>query len=84
MLNVIFILLGVVLLFNFIKIVAANKSPLKKAALSMFTGIGALAAANLITGFLGAQVMVNFYTVFIALVLGVPGVVLILLKTFLI
>ncbi|MCL2697380.1 MAG: pro-sigmaK processing inhibitor BofA family protein [Oscillospiraceae bacterium] len=84
MLNIIFILIGVILLFNFIKVLAASKSPLKKASVSMFAGAASLAAASLITGLLGVQIMVNLFTVFISLVLGVPGVVLILLKTFLI
>ncbi|MCL2639094.1 MAG: pro-sigmaK processing inhibitor BofA family protein [Oscillospiraceae bacterium] len=82
MLNVIFILLGVVLLFNFIKVLSESKSPLKRAVTSMLTGIAALAAASLIAGFFGAQIMVNLYTVFIALVLGIPGVVLIVVKMF--
>jgi hypothetical protein len=62
----------------------ACEKPLKKAALSMFTGIISLAGANLVSGLFGAQVVVNTFTVYIALVLGAPGVVLILLKTFLI
>jgi len=82
MLNVIFILLGIILLYYFIKTLTTCEKPLKKAITSMLTGIGALAAASLITGLLETQVAVNFYTVFVALVLGVPGVVLILLKVF--
>ncbi|MDR2560094.1 MAG: pro-sigmaK processing inhibitor BofA family protein, partial [Oscillospiraceae bacterium] len=69
---------------NFIKVLAGSKSPLRKAVISMLTGIGSLAAASLITGFFGVQIIVNLYTVFIALVLGAPGVVLILLKAFVI
>jgi inhibitor of the pro-sigma K processing machinery len=84
MLNVIFILLGIILLFYFVKVLAASKSPLRKAAVYMFGGVASLAAASLITGLFGIQVMVNTYTVFVALVLGAPGVVLILLKMFLI
>jgi pro-sigmaK processing inhibitor BofA len=84
MLNVIFILLGISLLYYFIKALLKCKSPLKKAALSMLSGVAALLAVNLVTGLLGAQVAVNFYTVFTSLVLGVPGVVLILVKVFLI
>lgn len=84
MLNVIFILLGAVILFYFIKTLMSCKKPLKKAAFSMFTGIGTLAAASLIAGLFGARVTVNMFTVFIALVLGAPGVVLILIKIFLI
>jgi inhibitor of the pro-sigma K processing machinery len=84
MLNVIFILLGVILLFNFIKALIKSDAPLKRAVISMLTGIGSLAAASLIAGLFQVQIAVNIYTVFIALVLGAPGVALIFLKMFLI
>ena len=84
MLNVIFILFGVFLLLNYIKALLKSSAPVKKAAISMFTGIGTLAAASLIMGLFRVTLAVNTFTTFIALVLGVPGVVLILLKMFLI
>ena len=84
MLNIIFLLFGAFLLLNFIKALLKSRSPVKKAALSMFTGIGALVAASLIMGLFGVALAVNTFTTFIALVLGAPGVVLILLKMFLI
>jgi pro-sigmaK processing inhibitor BofA len=58
------------------------KSPVKKAMLSMLTGVAALGFANLLAGLFSAQVAVNVYTVFIALTLGIPGVVLIIMKNF--
>ncbi|MCL2018691.1 MAG: pro-sigmaK processing inhibitor BofA family protein [Oscillospiraceae bacterium] len=82
MLDTIFLLFGVVLLLNFIKVLIKSRSPLKKAAFSMMAGVGTLAAASLLAGLLELQLSVNTYTVFVALVLGTPGVILVLLKMF--
>ena len=85
MLDIVFLLLGLILLLNFIKIMIKSRAPLKKAAGSMLAGIAALAAACLLTGFsgfAGPQVAVNICTVFISLTLGVPGVALIITKLF--
>jgi len=81
MLDVIFLLFGIFLLLIFIKALLRSKSPLKNAALSMLAGVGTLAAVSLVAGLFGAQVMVNFYTVYVSLVLGAPGAVLVMVKT---
>lgn len=83
MLDFIFIIAGFFILYYFIKTLVKSNNPLKKAAFSMLTGAGALAAASFFAGFFGAQIAVNIYTVFIALTLGAPGVILIILKIFL-
>ncbi|MCL2694260.1 MAG: pro-sigmaK processing inhibitor BofA family protein [Oscillospiraceae bacterium] len=84
MLNIIFLCLAAFLLFNFIKAACKHEKPVKKAVLSMLTGGGSLAAVSFVGGLFGLSIAVNIYTVFIALTLGIPGVVLLLLKLFLI
>ena len=84
MLDVIFILLGLLILLGFIRVLIRDKRPVRKAILSMLSGAGALGFASLFAALFGTVVTVNIYTVFIALTLGIPGVVLIILKMFLI
>jgi hypothetical protein len=60
------------------------KSPVKKAVISMLTGVAGLGLASVCAGLFGAQIMVNVYTVFVALALGIPGVLLVILKMFVI
>ncbi|MCL2109308.1 MAG: pro-sigmaK processing inhibitor BofA family protein [Oscillospiraceae bacterium] len=77
MLDIVIGVVGLVILFNFIKVLLKCKNPLKRAVLSMLTGAASLAAVSLAAGFFGYYVAVNFFTVFVALVLGVPGVALV-------
>ena len=82
MLDAIFWFLGLLILFHFIRILLKAKSPFKKATLSMLTGAFALISASVLAELFGAYLAVNIYTVFIALTLGIPGVVLIIMKMF--
>ena len=84
MLNIIFIFIAILIFYYYIKTLLGAKKPLRSALVSMLTGIGTLGAASFAAGLLGAQIMINIYTVFVALTLGLPGVVLIILKLFVI
>ena len=84
MLDVIFLIIGVFIFIKFLSVLLKSQNPLRKAVLSMLSGICSLVAASLVTGFFGASLAVNLYTVFIALTLGIPGVILLILKIFII
>jgi len=74
--------IGAIIFIKYISVLVKNKKPLRKAAVSMLTGIAALTAASFAAGFFGFKIAVNIYTVFVALTLGAPGVVLIILALF--
>jgi low temperature requirement protein LtrA len=69
--NVIFIIIAAILLAVFMRAHFRHKSPAKAAVSNMILGAAALVLITPI-----ATVAVNVYTVFAALTLGVPGVVL--------
>ena len=83
MLDIIYITISLIILLYFIKTALKSKSPVKNAAKSMLVGAAALALTSVGAGLFGVIVAVNIYTVFIALTLGIPGVILIILKLFL-
>lgn len=55
------------------------KHPLVAALTSAVCGAAALGAVNLLAGFTGITIALNYATAFAAVVLGVPGVVLLLI-----
>lgn len=54
------------------------RRPLRTALGSAALGAGALAAVNLMAGYTGVTIALNYATSFVAVVLGAPGVVLML------
>lgn len=56
-----------------------SKRPLSRAAQSAFGGIAALAAVDVLAGYTGVALALNYATAFVAVVLGAPGVVMLLL-----
>ena len=56
--------------------ICANAS---RAAQSAFGGIAALAAVDVLAGYTGVALALNYATAFVAVVLGAPGVVMLLL-----
>ena len=54
------------------------KYPVRTALYSAAMGIAALSAVNLLAGYTGVTVSLNYATSFTAVVLGAPGVVLLL------
>ena len=60
---------------------AASKSkrPVRRALGSAVCGAAALGAVNLMAGYTGISIALNYATAFVAVVLGAPGVVTLLL-----
>lgn len=56
-----------------------TKSPLRRALYSAGCGVAALGAVNLLALYTGVSVALNYATAFVAVVLGAPGVVCLLL-----
>lgn len=50
------------------------EKPFLTALKSAITGVGSLLLVNLVSGFTGCYIAVNYYTAFIATVLSLPGV----------
>ena len=64
----------------FVSLAAArSKLPLATGLGSAISGVGALAAVNLLSAYTGVSIALNFVTAFVAVVLSVPGVVTLLL-----
>ena len=55
------------------------RRPLVRAAQSAFGGIAALSAVDVLAGYTGVALALNYATAFVAVVLGAPGVVMLLL-----
>lgn len=55
-----------------------NKKPLRKAGVSALAGMGALGAVNMLAPFTGVGLALNWFTSFMAVVLGAPGVITLL------
>ena len=60
-------------------VLCGTKHPLLNALKSAGCGAAALGAVNLLAGFTGVTIALNYATSFVAVVLGAPGVVLLLL-----
>ncbi|MDR1753799.1 MAG: pro-sigmaK processing inhibitor BofA family protein [Eubacterium sp.] len=59
----------------FISVSMKHKNPVRAAVLNMILGVAGLIAASFILKALGMTLFINFFTVFSALTLGLPGVV---------
>ncbi len=55
------------------------KRPVLRALGSAVCGIASLGAVNLLAGFTGVSIALNYVTSFVAVVLGAPGVIMLLL-----
>ncbi|MCL1882014.1 MAG: pro-sigmaK processing inhibitor BofA family protein [Oscillospiraceae bacterium] len=73
----IFAIVAVMLLFAFLKLHSKARKPLKLAVVNMSIGIVTLVVIAQFT-----SVLVNVYTVFMSLALGIPGALLITSGTF--
>lgn len=58
---------------------ARSKHPLRTGMLSAFCGVAGLAAVNLLSGSTGVSIALNYGTALVAVALGAPGVVSLLL-----
>ena len=69
------------LTFSFIHYASKKKKPFKRAFLSMMTGLLALTAVNLLSGYSGVYIPVTKLSLLLSLIGGVPGVALMTLLT---
>ena len=81
--DVIFIVAGLAAAIYFFKSLAHTKGTAKTAALFMLSGLGSLIVSGIITSFASQCLSVNETTVFISLVCGIPGVIMMLIKLYL-
>lgn len=58
---------------------AKTRHPFLRAGASALCGVGALAAIDLLSGLTGVAIALNYATSFVAIVLGAPGIVMLLL-----
>lgn len=82
--NVISIISAALLMLNFMRLCGAQKHPVKAMVINSMTGIAALCISAAVCGFLGSPFAVNAASVTLAISLGVPGVIMLLLILFVI
>ena len=80
--DVISIAAGLVVMCFFIKSCDSVKNPKKTAVFFMASGLITLILSGIITSFTSKPIAVNEITVFISLILGAPGVIMMLIKIF--
>lgn len=66
-------------MLNFFRLCAAQKRPVKSMALNSLAGIAALCIAAAVCGFSGSPLEVNAASVALAISLGIPGVIMLIL-----
>ncbi len=76
---IVIIIFGLLCFVCVCKAVKKSEKPLKTAFLSASCGICALCAVNFLALYTGVSISVNFFTSFVSVVLGAPGVICILL-----
>jgi hypothetical protein len=60
-----------------------SKKPFKNAAIGMATGGAGLLAAHFFGGYIGLGLALNFFNTAVSLILGIPGVALLMVSKFL-
>lgn len=79
MLDFVFVAAAIILFLFFINVSFKHAKPVKTAVVNMLGGIVCLAASSVVMGLFGVSVMVNIYTVLVAMALGIPGVAAIII-----
>lgn len=79
MLFLVLLIFAAFFLFSFIHYAAGSKRPFKRAALSIFCGLFALTAVNLLGSVTGVTIPVTNLSVLTSAVGGVPGVALLVM-----
>lgn len=80
--DVIFTAAGLIIMWFFVKSCISAKNPAKTAVIFLATGLITLILSGIITSFMPKSLAVNGVTVFISLILGAPGVFMMLIKIF--
>lgn len=78
------IIAAALLMMNFMRLCGAQKRPVKAMLINSLTGLAALCIAAAASGFLGSPLTVSPAAVSLAISLGIPGVVMLLLVLFVI
>ena len=66
------------ILFSFVHYYSKNERPLKRALLSMASGVSVLIAVNLFSGLTGVSIPIRLLSVLTSVIGGIPGVTLLL------
>jgi len=66
---------GIVMLFHY----GRSEKPIRRALTGMFSGAASLFAISYIGALLGLTIQINLFTAVVALTLGIPGTVLLML-----
>ena len=74
--DILFIVMGAAALFMFIKSCVSVRKTFRTAAVFMLSGLAALIICSAVTSLFSFRIAVNEVTVFISLVLGIPGVIM--------
>ena len=61
--------------FIVIQKISKNKSPLKRAFVSLFSGLTALITVDLLSAFTGVYIPISILSVIVSIALGIPGVI---------
>ena len=69
------LLLAAISLIAALAVLKKAKHPFRTAASQATLGLGAFAAVNLLAGYTGVTISLNYFTTFVAVVLGAPGVI---------
>lgn len=82
--DVLMIVLGFLAMAAYFGICGRQRRPIKSAAVNSAAGVVLLVLTAVVSGFFGGGISVNYISVFVSSVLGVPGVIMMLLITFVI
>lgn len=77
-LEIVIILLATLILFSIIHKIDKNKKPVRRAFVSMLTGVVSLFIVNVTGFFTGVYLPVSVLSMIISLVFGIPGVTMLL------
>ncbi|MDE7389900.1 MAG: pro-sigmaK processing inhibitor BofA family protein [Lachnospiraceae bacterium] len=72
------VVLTAAVVFSVLNVIGKAKNPLKKSIMTMLSGVGALAAVNLLSSFTAVCIPVSVVSIAVSVVGGIPGVTLIL------
>lgn len=73
--DAVILVLGIIAAMLYLYLCGRQKKAVKTMLLNSLLGVAALAAAAAVSGFLGCGIAVNYASVFVASVLGIPGVI---------
>lgn len=82
--NLLMIILAIVLYFRYFQICGRQRNPIKAMVINSLAGVVLLIILSFTTTFFGEGIGINYATVAISSVLGLPGVIMLYLICFII